>query len=176
MDKLEFQDDPAQPPRTRSACGDRENVMATELATMNWREYVGRFSIECEVANHKDVVLAEEGFLPHGQVRRARISGVVDTGAARLVLPGSVVTALGMREAGQVVVRFADGRRETKTIVGDVQLEIQGRSGVFSAVVEPGRTDALIGAIVLEELDYVPDCTRQALVPRDPHGLIAEID
>ena len=150
--------------------------MATEPATMNWRDYVGRFSVECEVANHKDAMLAEEGFLPPEQVRRARISGVVDTGAARLVLPASVVTALGLPESGQVTVRFADGRRETKAIVGNVKLEIQGRSSVFTAVVEPGRTDALIGAIVLEELDFLPDCTRQALLPRDPHGLIAEIE
>jgi hypothetical protein len=54
-------------------------------------------------------------------------------------------------------------------------LEIQGRSSVFTAVVEPGRTDALIGAIVLEELDFVPHFTRQVLLPRDRQGLIAEI-
>jgi hypothetical protein len=64
--------------------------MATELATLNWRDYVGRFSVEFAVANHEDVMLAEEGFLPQEQVRRARISAVVNTGAARLVLPGSV--------------------------------------------------------------------------------------
>ena len=150
--------------------------MSTEPATMNLRDYVGRFSVEFEVANHEDVVQAKKGFLPPEQVRRGRISGVVDTGAARLVLPASVVAALGLPEAGQVTIKFADGRREPKTVVGDVQLEIQGRSSVFTAVVEPGRADALIGAIVLEELDFVPDCTRQALLPRDPHGLIAEID
>src|SRR5437868_8379314 len=143
---------------------------------MNWRDYVGRFSVEFDLANHEDVVQARKGFLPPEQVRRARISGVVDTGATRLVLPASVVTALGLPKAGQVTVRLADGRRETKTVVGDVQLEIQGRSSVFTAVVEPGRTDALIGAIVLEELDFVPDCTRQALLPRDPSGRFAEID
>jgi predicted aspartyl protease len=150
--------------------------MATEPAAMNGRESTGRFSVEFEMANHKDVVLAEEGFRPPELVRRARLSGVVDTGAARLVLPASVVSALGLPEAGQVMVRFADGRRESKPIVGDVELTIQGRSSVFTAVVEPGRTDARIGAIVLEELDLVPDCTRQALLPRDPHGLVAEID
>jgi predicted aspartyl protease len=154
----------------------RENEMSAEPATMNWREYVGRFSVEVEVSNHEDVVQAKKGFLPPDQVRRSKISGVVDTGAARLVLPASVVTALGLPEAGQITVRFADGRREPKTVVGDAQLEIQGRSSVFTAVVEPGRADALIGAIVLEELDFVPDCTRQALLPRDPYGLIAEID
>jgi len=150
--------------------------MSTEPATMNWRNYVGRFSVEFEVTNYEDVVQARKGFLPAEQVRRARITGVVDTGATRLVLPASVVTALGVRETGQVTVRLADGRRETKIVVGDVQLEIQGRSSVFTAVVEPARTDALIGAIVLEELDFVPDCTRQALLPRDPNGLFAEID
>jgi predicted aspartyl protease len=109
-------------------------------------------------------------------VRRAQISGVVDTGATRLVLAASVVSALGLAEAGQVTVRLADGRREPKTVVGDVQVEIQGRSSVFTAVTEPGRADALIGAIVLEELDFVPHCTRRALVPPDPSGLFAEID
>src|SRR5271166_1237825 len=91
--------------------------MATEPARMNWREYVGRFSVELNVTNHEDVVLAEAGFLPKEQVRRARISGVVDTGATRLLLPASIVTALGLPEAGQVTVRFADGRRESKTVV-----------------------------------------------------------
>ncbi len=149
--------------------------MSTEPATMNWRNYVERFSVEFEVANHEDVVQAKMGSLPPEQVRRRRISGVVDTGAARLVLPASVVVALGFPEAGQVTVKFADGRRESKTVVGDVQLEIQGRLSVFTAVVEPGRVEALIGAIVLEELDFVPDCTRQVLLPRNPRGLIAEI-
>ena len=37
------------------------------------------------------------------------------------------MTALGLPETGQATVRFADGRRESKTIVGDVELEIQGR-------------------------------------------------
>jgi predicted aspartyl protease len=150
--------------------------MSTELASKNWRDYVGRFSVELEVANNEDVVKARAGFLPPEQVRRCRISGLVDTGATRLVLPASVVAALGLRDAGEVRVRFADGRRESKSVVGDVQVEIQGRSSVFTAVVEPGRADALIGAIVLEELDFVPDCTRQALLPRDPRGLFAEIE
>lgn len=55
-------------------------------------------------------------------------------------------------------------------------MQIQGRSGVFSAVVEPGRSDARIGAIVLEELDFVADCIAQKLVPRDHKQPLAEIE
>ena len=150
--------------------------MSNELPVRNWREYVDRFSVQLEVSNYKDLVAVELGVLPADRVRRCRISGVVDTGATRLVLPGSAVDALGLADAGEVTVRLADGQRYQKTLVSDAHVQIQGRSSVFTAVVEPGRSDALVGAIVLEELDFVPDCIAQALVPRDAHGIFAEID
>jgi hypothetical protein len=106
MAKMVVRDHPASSSEVVQRSRQRENEMSTEPATMNWRNYVGRFSVEFEVANHEDVVQAKMGSLTPEQVRRQRISGVVDTGAARLVL----------------------------------------------------------------------DCTRQVLLPRDPHGLIAEID
>jgi predicted aspartyl protease len=137
---------------------------------------VGRFSVQMDVSNHHDELRAQDGVIPVTEVRRARVSGVVDTRAARLVLPGSVARTLGLPETGKTTVRYADGRRDEKAVVGEVQLEIQGRRGVFSAVVEPARTDALVGAIVLEELDFLADSTRQALVPRDPNVLVTELD
>jgi predicted aspartyl protease len=132
--------------------------------------------MQLEVVNHEDTIKAKSGILAPGEVRRARLSGVVDTGATRLVLPGDVVEALGLPPAGRIQVRFADGREGERDIVGPVLVEIAGRASVFMAVVEPGRKDALIGAIVLEELDLIPDCTRLTLVPRDPRGLHAEIE
>jgi predicted aspartyl protease len=150
--------------------------MATELKARNWRDYVGRFSVEVELANHRDLALADAGFLPQDQVHRTKVTGVVDCGAARLVLPPSAVAALGLSQTGQTMVKFADGRRAPRATVTDVHLEYGGRSGVFSAVVEPGRTDALIGAMVLEELDLLPDCTNGVLVPRDPNIIITEVE
>ena len=92
------------------------------------------------------------------------------------MLPPGVVSALGLTPSGRTTVKFADGRRETRETVGDVQLEYAGRSGVFTAVIEPGRTDALIGAIVLEDLDLLPDCTNGLLMPRDPNSIITEME
>jgi predicted aspartyl protease len=142
----------------------------------NWSEYVGRFSVEFDVVNYEDVVRAKDGRLAEAQIRRVRLSGIVDTGASRLVLPPDAVAVLGLPEQEKVDVRFADGRLEQRTVVTAAQVEMLGRSGVFSAIVEPGRTDALIGAIVLEELDLIPDCKRHVLIPRSPHGVLAEID
>ena len=38
------------------------------------------------------------------------------------------------------------------------------------------RTDALVGAIVLEELDFVVDCITQTLHPRDPDRIVSEVE
>jgi hypothetical protein len=61
-------------------------------------------------------------------------------------------------------------------LVDGVHLEMLGRSSVFKATVEPRRTEALIGAIVLEDLDFVVDPTHQQLVPRDPKMIISEAE
>src|SRR4051812_1471147 len=126
-------------------------------------EPMGRVVAELTVANNDDVVLARTGALAPEQVRQIQIPGVVDSGATRLVLPESVVAQLGLRYTGETRVRYADQRRGSRPIVQDVRVTLLGREGVFSALVEPDRTDALIGAIVLEDLDFLVDCTRQML-------------
>ena len=137
---------------------------------------VGRFSIEFEVTNYDDMVQAGAGLIKRGQVRRQTITGVVDPGATRLVLPQTVVKQLGLATTSKVKVRYADGRTGRRDAVRGVFVEIMGRDGVFTAIVEPKRKTALIGAIVLEDLDFLVDCTNQSLVPRDPNFVVSEIE
>lgn len=141
-----------------------------------WGKSMGRFAVDVELANYADLARADAGDIPADQVRRVRIRGVVDTGATRLVIPEQVAQALGLATTGQAGVRHADGRTETRAVAGPVHLTWGERSSVFNAIVEPGRDSALIGAIVLEDLDYIVDCTRQAVVPRDPKRIISEIE
>jgi hypothetical protein len=72
---------------------------------------VGRARIDVEVANNDDLALMYRGMLQPDQVRRETIPGVVDSGAAMLVLPQAVVKRLGLRLGNQVLVRYADGQR-----------------------------------------------------------------
>ena len=137
---------------------------------------MGRFTIEFEVANYDDLAQARAGNLAPAKVRRMQIEGVVDTGATRLVLPRKAVKELGLPVKGKVKVRYADGRRALRTEVEAVYVEILGRHNVFSAVVEPKRKNALIGAIVMEDLDFVIDPVRMRLVPRDPRFVISELE
>ncbi len=137
---------------------------------------VGRFSVEFEIANNMDVNAAQLGVLTADKVRRMTISGVVDPGATRLVLPESVVKHLGLPIQGKVKVRYADQRTANRDRAREANVQILGREGVFTAVVEPRRQTALIGAIVLEDLDFLVDCTGQRLVPRDPQFIVSEVE
>lgn len=137
---------------------------------------MGRVTVDVELLNRGDSILAERGQLSPDKVRKAVVSAVVDTGAAQLVVPGRLVSELGLEKLGEASVRFADNRRTNRDVVKEVGLRLMGREATFNAIVEPNREDALLGAIVLEALDFVVDCTGQKLVPRDPDRIVAEID
>jgi hypothetical protein len=62
----------------------------------NGKHAMGRFAVDFEVANNEDIVRARNGDLDPAKVRRTTISGVVDPGATRLVLPLAVVKELGL--------------------------------------------------------------------------------
>ena len=109
-------------------------------------------------------------------MRRVKILGLVDSGATRLVLPQDTVKKLGLPSTGQVKVTYAIGSSAKRSRVENVYLELLGRHGVFTATVEPKRDTALIGAIVMEDLDFIVDCSTGKLHPRDPNYVITEIE
>jgi hypothetical protein len=67
-----------------------------------------RVTVEVPLANYWDVLRAKEGQLDARDVRRTTVSGIVDSGAARLVLPPAVVEQLGLSQDGETGVRYAD--------------------------------------------------------------------
>src|ERR1051326_4912202 len=83
---------------------------------------MGRFAVEVELVNHRDQILADAGQLQIEKVRRARVRGVVDSGAARLVLPATTVAQLGLPTAANTTVRYAANRTADRQIASDIEL------------------------------------------------------
>jgi predicted aspartyl protease len=137
---------------------------------------MGRVIVVFELMNQADLILAEAGHLTPDKVRRTSLQGVVDTGATRLVLPKGVVDLLGLPLAGTATVHYGDKSSQKRDMANYAHVQLLGRGSVFDAIVEPNRTDALLGAIVLEALDLIVDCGRNELVPRDPTTITSEIE
>ena len=138
-------------------------------------EDVGRFTVEFEAANYGDLTRAEAGDIPPEEVRSVELTGWIDTGAHHVILPEFVGDSLGLPDRGRIRTRFANEEVAMCRRVTGLQITIGDRTGLFDAVLVPGRTDALIGALVLENLDLLVDPANRCLVPRDPETVTGEI-
>jgi predicted aspartyl protease len=92
------------------------------------------------------------------------------------VIPSAVAKQLGLRVSGKGKVKYADGRTTQRDQVQGVHVKLLGRNGVFNASLEPKRDTALIGAIVLEDLDFLIDPRKERLFPRDPEMVVSEAE
>ena len=91
------------------------------------------------------------------------------TGAVSLVIPEEVATELGLRYEGTRTVVYADERREERPVT-NVTITIGDLGTWTEAIVGPTGSEVLIGQVVLEILDLIPDCRNQTLTPRRPEG------
>lgn len=83
-----------------------------------------------------------------------------------LALPQEVVEELKLEVVRTVVVTYADERKEERPVAGPVIIKIGKRFMYTDCIVGPPLSEALIGQIILEELDLIPDCQNQTLSPR----------
>ena len=102
----------------------------------------------------------------------------VDTGATLLVLPGWLQEQLHFPVIRQQAVRYANEETADRTVVYGVRLTVCGRTGVFEAIIEPAKRYGLLGAIVMETLDLIPEPRSQRLYvnPRSPELPMAEME
>ncbi len=80
----------------------------------------GRFSVEFAVANNRDVLNLPMRERALDRIKHVVLSGVVDSGAGRLVLPQRAVDELQLEIEGEAMVRYADHRREKRPLVSNV--------------------------------------------------------
>ena len=127
---------------------------------------MGEIVVDVGLENVGDRELARAGYLPEADIRRASVQAVADTGAVMLALPEDVVERLGVEVVGSVACTYADGRRGERPVAGPLTVRIGDRWMPANCMVVPAGTDALVGQVVMEQLDLVADCATQTLGPR----------
>ena len=129
-------------------------------------------TVTIELSNYGDLLLARAGHLNFARVRRASVVCVADFGVMQAILPKSVVEQLGLPAAELPAIHNGERRERVK----NASVELFGRECAFSAVVVPDSSGPVLGAIVLGTLDLIVDCGKNELVPRDPNGIISEVE
>jgi len=128
---------------------------------------MGEVRVRAKLTNAGDEALVRRGMLKQEDVRTYEADALVDSGAARTVLPSDVVSRLGLGITGHVVAEYADGRKEALGVTEPLFVELAGRRTVDDAMVL--GDEVLIGQTVLEKLDLLVDCHGQRIVPNPAH-------
>lgn len=122
--------------------------------------------VRMRLENEGDLYLHDRRKLSRKKVRKAEIEAVVDTGAVMTLLPQEFVEKLGLPLLGNVVVRLANEQRVELKKAGGLRLAIGDREMSASCLIGPPGCEPLVGQLVMEELDLIPDPVLRTLTPR----------
>ncbi|MGV0024029.1 retroviral-like aspartic protease family protein [Phormidesmis priestleyi] len=124
---------------------------------------MGAVHTQVTITNSADEEMVNRGILAPRHLRQYQGQALVDTGAVMLVIPQNVAEQLGLRIRGQQLARFANGSEELVGVTESIIVECEGRKTADEALVV--GDEILIGQVILEKLDLLPDCKNQRLIP-----------
>lgn len=127
---------------------------------------MGEIRVRIHLENEGDLSLQGRRKLSRKKVRKAEIDAVVNTGAVMTLLPQELVEKLGLPRLGSVVVRLANEQRVELQKAGGLRLAIGDREMSASCLIGPPGCEPLVGQLVMEELDLIPDPLLRTLTPR----------
>jgi len=116
------------------------------------------------IRNFADIAFAEKGIIKESEIRSVEIDAIVDTGATYLCLPPKVIKELGLLFVYSKPVKTGNGNVELNIYRG-AEITIKDRS-ILMQVMEnkDDNVPALIGYLVLEEMDWVVNPKTQEIM------------
>ena len=128
---------------------------------------MGEIVVKIGLENTLDRELAKKGRIAECDVRQIEVEAIADTGAMMLALPEGEVARLGIDVVDWAPITFADGQRTELPIAGPITIRLGTRTVLGGCVVLPPNATALLGQVVMEEMDLILDPARQTIGPRN---------
>ncbi len=134
---------------------------------------MGLVYADVDLANGGDMYLFRQGLLEEEKIKQVRVSALVDSGAYMLCINENVKAQLDLPLIEKQFSRMADETLLELEVVGPVEIRFENRSTTLRAIVLPGNSEVLLGAIPLEDMDVLIDPKRQKLVVNPEHPYMA---
>ena len=134
---------------------------------------MGLVYAEIDLISVDDMVLHRRGYLEEEKIKQVRVSALVDSGAYMLCINENVKAQLDLPLIEKQFSRMADETLLELEVVGPVEIRFENRSTTLRAIVLPGNSEVLLGAIPLEDMDVLIDPKRQKLVVNPEHPYVA---
>jgi clan AA aspartic protease len=136
---------------------------------------MGLIYAELELINAEDIGLARKHIIGEEEIKRMRVTALVDTGAYMLCINESVQEQLQLPVLELRKGVNADGQIKEYKVVGPIELKFKNRRTLCEAMVLTGDNEILLGAIPLENMDVMIHPLRQELIVNPDHPYYAQM-
>lgn len=132
---------------------------------------MGLVYADIELASGDDLALVRRGYLPEDQVKRLYARSLVDSGATMLAIPEFVKNSLIYFKLERLKQNWRMVQAHLLRWLGPIEIRFENRRTLVEAVVVPGATKVLLGAIPMEGMDVLIDPKRERLIvnPESPN-------
>lgn len=102
-------------------------------------------------------------------VKQLQVNMLVDTGSYYMCINEHVSECLGLTVLYRKALQLADGSTAVFDVAGPIEARFQNRVCLTDAIVLPGNSECLLGAIPMESMDVLVCPRRQELVINPEH-------
>lgn len=136
---------------------------------------MGLVYAEIELINGEDIAFARRHIIGEDEIKRMRVTALVDTGSYMLCINENIQEQLQLPVVEKRKAQLANGSIVECEVVAPVELKFKNRRCACSAMVLPGESEVLLGAIPLEDMDVLIHPLRQELIVNPDHPYFAQM-
>lgn len=136
---------------------------------------MGLVYAEIELINGGDLELARRGFIDQDEIKRMRVTALVDSGSYMLAINENIQEQLQLSVVEKRKAQLATGQIVECDVVAPIELRFKNRRTTCSAMVLPGDSEVLLGSIPLEDMDVLIHPLRQELIVIPDHPYFAQM-
>jgi clan AA aspartic protease len=136
---------------------------------------MGLVYADIELINGGDLELARRGYIDKDEVKRMWVNALVDTGSYMLAINENIQEQLQLPVVEKRKAQLANGHIVEYDVVAPVEIRFKNRQTTCRAMVLPGDSEPLLGAIPLEDMDVLIHPQRQELIVNPDHPYFAQM-
>lgn len=130
---------------------------------------------EISLINGDDLALVRRNIIGEEEVKRMWVNALVDTGALMLCINENIQEQLQLPVVETRKAQTANGTIIECDVVAPVEIRFKNRRSIQSAMVLPGDSEPLLGAMPLEDMDVLIHPQRQELIVNPDHPYFAQM-
>ena len=136
---------------------------------------MGLVYADVEIINGGDLEMARRNIIGEEKIKRMPLNILVDTGSYYLCINETIQEQLDLPVKEKRKGQLADGSVVEYDVVGPIELKFKNRRCNVDAMVLPGDSEPLLGAIPMEDMDVLIHPLRQELIVNPDHPYYAQM-